>query len=80
MILVIQTGRQSPLPLKDSRAVSYLKKVHAVEDAPMLEMGELQYHYLLIDDNADLEWLIPKLLDVPGIEAAYEKSGDQPPG
>ncbi len=80
MKLVIQTGLQSPLPLQDSRAVSYLHKVHAVEDAPMLEMGEVRYHYLQIDDNADLAWLIPKLMDVPGIEAAYEKSGDQPAG
>ena len=78
MKLVIQTSGSSPPPLQNEGAVAYLKKVHAFEVSPSLEMGEIRYHYLQLDDDADIDWLIAKLMDVPGIEAAYQKPDDQP--
>jgi hypothetical protein len=80
MKLVIQTVGASPSPLKNEQAVTYLKQVHAKEASPLLELGDIQYHYLQIDDTADLDWLIPKLMELPGIDAAYQKPDDQPPG
>jgi hypothetical protein len=78
MKLVIQTGSSAESPLQNEAAIAYLNKVHAVEASPPLEMGETKYHYLQIDESADVDWLITKLMDVPGIDAAYQKPDDQP--
>jgi hypothetical protein len=80
MNFVIQTDLPYESVLDIAEASRYLKQVHAVEEVSPLVLEESTYHYLKIDDDADLDWLVPRLLELPSIKAAYSKPADDLPG
>ena len=80
MNFVIQTDLPFESVMDITEASEYLQRVHAVENAPPMVLEASTYHYLSIDDEADLEWLIPRLMELPFIKAAYSKPADDLPG
>lgn len=80
MNFVIQTDLPVASVMDITEASGYLQRVHAVEDVPPMVLEETTYHYLTIDDDADLDWLIPRLMELPSIKAAYSKPADDLPG
>jgi hypothetical protein len=79
MNFVIQTQASTDVAIDLEEAFALLKQVHAVETAPPLELNEKKFYYFEIDGNCDINGLISNLMELPGIESAYNKPAEDLP-
>lgn len=80
MNLVIQTNDAVANVFELPEAAAILQQVQALPTAPPLVLGGATYHYFQISDEADMDWLITSLMDLPPVEAAFQKPDDALPG
>ena len=79
MELVIQTGKQHNNLWKIPEVKVLLHSYHAVISGETLCLDDKCFHYLTLDDHTPIQEIIGQLMQIKGIEAAYQKPLDFPP-
>lgn len=79
MKLVIKTDESVAVPMDNPDIARVLGSVNPVVISEPFNIEGQRYHYLQISKHADVDRLIQRLMEIPVVQAAFEKGEDLPP-
>lgn len=77
LVITIE-GRKKDL-LENTEIKGILAPFHPTPTREPLYLNDTYFHYVTIDDNSPVIRIINKLIQINGVESAYEKPLDLPP-